>query len=184
MEKFDPQRALELIEQYHLTHTQMVPTMFIRILKMPAEQRIRYDLSSLRSVIHAAAPYPADTKIAMIEWLGPIIHEFYSCTENCLFTALDTHEWLDHPGSVGRAILGAPHILDESGRELPSGEPGSIWSEGGLPFEYLNDPEKTAASRNDRGWATVGDIGYLDEDGFVYLSDRRADLILSGGVNI
>ncbi|MEV5649514.1 AMP-binding protein [Nocardia sp. NPDC052254] len=184
MERFDPQRALELIERHRVTHTQMVPTMFVRILKLPAEQRLRYDLSSLRTVIHAAAPCPADTKRAMIDWLGPIIHEYYSCTENCLFTTSSTQEWLDHPGSVGRAILGTPHILDEAGRELPPGEPGTIWSEGGLLFEYLNDPDKTAASRNDKGWTTVGDLGFLDEDGYLHLSDRRADLILSGGVNI
>lgn len=120
----------------------------------------------------------------MIDWLGPIIHEYYSSTENSLFTTLDSHEWLAHPGSVGRAILGVPHILDESGNELPPGESGTIWSEGGLLFEYLNDPAKTAESRNDRGWTTVGDLGYVDNDGFLYLSDRRADLILSGGVNI
>ncbi|WP_019925234.1 AMP-binding protein [Nocardia sp. BMG111209] len=183
MEKFEPDRALDLIERYRVTHTQMVPTMFIRMLKLPAAQRDR-DLSSLRTVIHAAAPCPPDTKRAMIDWLGPIVHEYYSCTENCLFTALDAAEWLAHPGSVGRAILGTPHILDETGRELPLGETGTIWSEGGLPFEYLHDPEKTAAARNDRGWATVGDLGYLDEGGFLYLSDRRADLILSGGVNV
>ena len=120
----------------------------------------------------------------MIDWLGPIIHEYYSSTENSLFAALDSHEWLAHPGSVGRSILGTAHILDESGEELPPGESGTIWSDGGLMFEYLNDPEKTAAARNEIGWTTVGDLGYLDEDGYLYLSDRRADLILSGGVNI
>ncbi|MGW0043392.1 AMP-binding protein [Rhodococcus sp. NPDC003348] len=184
MERFDAERALELIERYRVTHTQMVPTMFIRMLKLPDVQRTGHDVSSLRVVIHAAAPCPPDTKRAMIDWLGPIVHEYYSSTENCLFTALDSREWLAHPGSVGRPLLGAAHIVDETGQELPAGEPGTIWSEGGLQFEYLNDPEKTAASRNDRGWTTVGDLGYLDEDGFLYLSDRRADLILSGGVNI
>ncbi|MBF6382643.1 AMP-binding protein [Nocardia farcinica] len=184
MERFDAEAALAAIERYRVTHTQMVPTMFIRMLRLPDEQRLRYDLSTLRTVIHAAAPCPPDTKRAMIDWLGPIVHEFYSCTENALFTALDSQEWLAHPGSVGRAILGTPHILDDGGRELPPGEPGTIWSEGGLMFEYLNDPAKTAASRNERGWTTVGDIGYLDEDGYLYLADRRADLILSGGVNV
>ncbi|WP_072809228.1 AMP-binding protein [Rhodococcus zopfii] len=184
MERFDPERALELVERYRVTHTQMVPTMFIRMLKLPDEQRTGHDVSSLQVVIHAAAPCPPDTKRAMIDWLGPIIHEYYSSTENSLFTTLDSHEWLAHPGSVGRAILGVPHILDESGNELPPGESGTIWSEGGLLFEYLNDPAKTAESRNDRGWTTVGDLGYVDNDGFLYLSDRRADLILSGGVNI
>lgn len=184
MERFDPERALELVERYRVTHTQMVPTMFIRMLKLPDEQRTGYDVSSLQVVIHAAAPCPPDTKRAMIDWFGPIVHEYYSSTENSLFTALDSHEWLAHPGSVGRAILGVPHILDESGDELPPGESGTIWSEGGLLFEYLNDPVKTTESRNERGWTTVGDLGYLDKDGFLYLSDRRADLILSGGVNI
>ncbi|HET8993242.1 MAG TPA: AMP-binding protein [Rhodococcus sp. (in: high G+C Gram-positive bacteria)] len=184
MERFDPEKALELVERYRVTHTQMVPTMFIRMLKLPEAQRAAFDVSSLQVVIHAAAPCPPDTKRAMIDWLGPIIHEYYSSTENSLFTALDSHEWLAHPGSVGRPILGTAHILDESGEELPPGESGTIWSEGGLMFEYLNDPEKTAAARNEAGWTTVGDLGYLDEDGYLYLSDRRADLILSGGVNI
>ncbi len=184
MERFDAERALGLVERHRVTHTQMVPTMFIRILKLPEPQRRAYDLSSLRVVIHAAAPCPQDTKRAMIDWLGPIVHEYYSSTENSLFTALDSAQWLAHPGSVGRSILGTAHILDEAGRELPPGETGTIWSDGGLLFEYLNDPEKTAGSRNEQGWTTVGDLGYLDQDGFLYLSDRRADLILSGGVNI
>ncbi|CRK52987.1 Acyl-CoA synthetase [Rhodococcus sp. RD6.2] len=184
MERFDAERALDLVERHRVTHTQMVPTMFIRILKLPEPQRTGYDLSSLQVVIHAAAPCPQDTKRAMIDWLGPIVHEYYSSTENSLFTALDSAQWLAHPGSVGRSILGTAHILDEAGRELPPGETGTIWSDGGLLFEYLNDPEKTAGSRNEQGWTTVGDLGYLDQDGFLYLSDRRADLILSGGVNI
>lgn len=184
MERFDAELTLELVERYRVTHTQMVPTMFIRMLKLPDERRAVYDLSSLEVVIHAAAPCPEDTKRAMIEWLGPIVDEYYSSTENSLFTALNSEEWLAHPGSVGRGILGTAHILDESGVELPPGETGTIWSDGGLLFEYLNDPEKTAGSRNEKGWTTVGDLGYLDEDGYLYLSERRADLILSGGVNI
>lgn len=184
MERFDPTAALELIERYRVTHTQMVPTMFIRMLKLPEKQRLSHDVSSLRTVIHAAAPCPPETKRAMIDWLGPIVDEYYSSTENCLFTTITAAEWLAHPGSVGRAVLGTPHICDENGAELPPGETGTIWSEGGLAFEYLNDPDKTAASRNEHGWATVGDLGYLDPDGYLHLSDRRADLILSGGVNI
>ncbi|MFF0699989.1 AMP-binding protein [Streptomyces tendae] len=184
MERFDAEAALELIERHHVTHTQMVPTMLTRILKLPAEARARRDMSSLRVLVHAAAPCPPMTKQALIDWLGPIVHEYYSATENYLFTAIDSEEWLAHPGSVGRALVGRPHVLDETGTELPVGEVGTIWSEGGLPFEYLNDPAKTAASRNDRGWTTVGDLGRLDADGYLYLADRRADLVISGGVNI
>lgn len=184
MEKFDAVRALELVERHAVTHTQMVPTMFIRMLKLPAEERAAFDLSSLRRVIHSAAPCPPDVKRSMIEWLGPIVDEFYSSTENYLFTTLTSQEWLDHPGSVGRSLMGVPHILDPAGNPLPTGETGTIWSEGGMPFAYLNDPAKTAEAHNEKGWTTVGDLGYLDDEGYVYLSDRRSDLILSGGVNI
>lgn len=184
MEKFDAEHALQLIEKYKVTETQMVPTMMIRMLKLPEEQRQRYDVSSLRCLVHAAAPCPADAKREMIEWIGPIVREFYSATENYLFTELDSAAWMEHPGSVGRSVVGTPHILDDEGRELPAGETGTIWSEAGLNFEYLHDPDKTAQARNERGWTTVGDLGYLDDDGFLYLSDRRSDLILSGGVNV
>ncbi|MFJ3772314.1 AMP-binding protein [Streptomyces sp. NPDC090075] len=184
MERFGAEAALELIERHRVTHTQMVPTMLTRMLKLPAEARARRDLSSLRVLVHAAAPCPPEAKRALIAWLGPIVHEYYSSTENYLFTAIDSQEWLAHPGSVGRPLLGRPHILDEVGGELPVGEIGTVWSEGGLPFEYLNDPAKTAESRNDRGWTTVGDLGHLDADGYLYLADRRVDLVLSGGVNI
>jgi long-chain acyl-CoA synthetase len=184
MDKFDASLALALIEKYRVTHTQMVPTMLIRMLKLPDEQRQETDLSSLRVVIHAAAPCPPDIKRKLIGWFGPIVREFYSATENYLFTEIDSQEWLAHPGSVGRPIAGIPHILDDQGNELPPGETGTIWSEGGPQFEYLNDKEKTAQTRNDRGWTSVGDLGYVDEEGYVFLSDRRSDLILSGGVNI
>ena len=184
MERFDALTALELIEKYRVTEVQMVPTMLIRMLKLPAEQRAAHDLSSLRCLVHAAAPMPVDAKRKMIDWVGPIVREYYSATENYLFTELDSAQWLSHPGSVGRAIVGTPHILDDDGHELPAGETGTIWAEGGLNFEYLNDPEKTAKARNDHGWTTVGDLGYLDNDGYLYLSERRSDLILSGGVNI
>ena len=120
----------------------------------------------------------------MIEWFGPIIYEYYSATEVYLLTAIDSEDWLAHRGSVGKALLGTPHILDDDGNELPVGEPGTVWSEGGAEFEYHNDPEKTAGARNDRGWTTVGDIGYLDADGYLYLTDRKADMIISGGVNV
>ena len=184
MDKFDAAGALQLIESHRVTHTQMVPTMLIRMLKLPEETRDQADVSSLRVVIHAAAPCPPEVKRRLIEWFGPIVREFYSATENYLFTELDSHEWLQHPGSVGRPVAGTPHILDDDGHELPLGQTGTIWSEAGPPFEYLNDPDKTAQTRNDHGWTSVGDLGYLDGDGYLYLSDRRSDLILCGGVNV
>jgi long-chain acyl-CoA synthetase len=184
MERFDASSALGLIERYGVTHVQMVPTMFIRMLRLPDGERLRHDLSSLRAVIHAAAPCPIDVKREMIEWLGPIIYEYYSATEVYLLTALDSEEWLAHPGSVGRAFVGRPHILGDQGNELPTGQAGTIWSEGGPGFEYHDAPEKTAESRNQRGWTTVGDVGYLDMDGYLYLTDRKANMIISGGVNV
>jgi long-chain acyl-CoA synthetase len=184
MDKFDPLWALELIEQYRVTHVQMVPTMFIRLLRLTPEERAAHDISSLRKVIHAAAPCPPDVKREMIEWLGPIIEEYYSATEVYLLTAIDSDDWLAHPGSVGKALVGTPHIVDDDGEELPVGEVGTVWSEGGPSFEYHNAPEKTADARDERGWTTVGDIGYLDADGYLYLTDRKADMIISGGVNI
>ncbi|MFS3128449.1 AMP-binding protein [Nocardioides sp. Bht2] len=184
MEKFDAAEALRLIEHHRVTHTQMVPTMFVRMLNLPDEERTKRDVSTLQAVIHAAAPCPPAVKRAMIDWVGPIVDEFYSSTEAILMTLIRSEEALRKPGSVGRAILGTPHVLDEDGNPLPAGVPGIIWSEGGLDFEYLNSPEKTAGSRNDRGWRTVGDIGYLDDEGYLFLSDRREDLILVGGVNV
>jgi long-chain acyl-CoA synthetase len=158
--------------------------MFVRMLKLPEEERRRFDTSSLEAVIHAAAPCPVEVKEQMIEWLGPVIHEYYSATEANLFTVITSEEALERPGSVGRAILGTPHILDEDGSELPPGEIGTVWSEGGLDFAYLNDPEKTASTRNEQGWTTLGDVGYLDEDGYLYLTDRKANMIIAGGVNV
>ncbi len=184
MDRFDAQAALDLIATHRVTETQMVPTMLIRMLKLPQDVRDSYDVSSLRCVIHAAAPMPADAKRKVIDWFGPIVREFYSATENYLFTELGTQEWLAHPGSVGRPLSGIPHILTDDGKELPVGEVGTIWSEGGMWFEYLNDPEKTAEARNAQGWTSVGDLGYLDADGYLYLSDRRSDLILCGGANV
>ncbi len=184
MERFDPAGYLALVERYHVTHSQLVPTMFVRMLKLPPEQRARHDLSSLRCVIHAAAPCPVQIKHQMIEWWGPIISEFYSSSEGAGATFITSPEWLAHPGSVGRTMIGKPHILDDDGRELSAGEPGTIWFADGIPFEYLNDLAKTAGARNDRGWTTVGDVGYLDDDGYLYLTDRRSFMIISGGVNI
>jgi acyl-CoA synthetase (AMP-forming)/AMP-acid ligase II len=184
MDRFEPLAALELIERFGVTHVQMVPTMFVRLLKLSEEERGRFDLSSLRSVIHAAAPCPVEVKARMIEWLGPVVHEYYSSSEGAGFTMIDPEEWLAHPGSVGRSVGGPLHILDENGVELPAGEIGTVWAEGSPRFEYHNDPEKTAGAWNDRGWSSLGDMGSLDPDGYLYLSDRRTNLILSGGVNI
>ncbi|EHI13988.1 fatty-acid--CoA ligase FadD4 [Mycolicibacterium thermoresistibile] len=184
LEKFDPERCLEAIQKYRVTHGQFVPVMFTRMLKLPESVRNSYDVSSLKRVIHAAAPCPVEIKKQMIDWWGPIIDEYYASSEAHGSTLISAEEWLQHPGSVGKPMLGAVHILDEDGNELPPGQPGEIYFEGGNSFEYLNDPEKTAASRHPKGWVTVGDVGYVDEDGYLYLTDRRHHMIISGGVNI
>jgi fatty-acyl-CoA synthase len=184
MERFDAEQALRLIERYRVTHSQWVPTMFVRLLKLPDATRSRYDLSSLRSAVHAAAPCPVPVKQAMIGWWGPVLFEYYSMTEGFGTSAITSQEWLRKPGSVGRPLMGAPHVLDDGGRELLAGEPGVIWFEGGSPSQYHSDPGKTAAATNARGWRTVGDVGYLDEDGYLFLTDRASRLIISGGVNI
>ncbi len=184
MERFDAQQALALIERYGVTCGQFVPTMFIRMLKLPDDVRARYDLSSLRSVVHAAAPCPVDVKHQMMEWWGPIIYEYYSSTEGAGATFVTPDEWLAHPGTVGKPMADRIHILDDDGNELPPGEAGTIWSEGALGFEYRNDPGKTAEAVNTLGYKTVGDIGYLDDEGYLYLTDRKAHMIIAGGVNI
>ena len=162
----------------------MVPTMFVRMLKLDEDVRRSYDHSSLVQVIHAAAPCPVDVKRAMIEWWGPIISEFYSSSEGSGATFVTSTDWLQHPGTVGKAMLGVMHILDDSGKPVPVGEVGTIWAETPQPFEYLNDQEKTQQQQNEHGWTTVGDVGYLDDDGFLYLTDRKSYMIISGGVNI
>lgn len=184
MGKFDAVGSLRLIEHHGITHSQWVPTMFVRLLKLPEDDRKRFDLSSMDMAVHAAAPCPADVKRRMLDWWGPIIHEYYSGTENNGFTAITSQEWLSHPGSVGRAKLGVLHICDEHGAELPVGTEGEVYFENGHQFSYHNDPEKTAACTNDRGWTTLGDIGRLDEQGYLYLTDRKSFVIISGGVNI
>ena len=184
MEHFDAEEFLRLIERHRVTHTQVVPTMFIRMLKLPEAVRRKYDVSSLRVAIHAAAPCPIPVKEQMIEWWGPVIREYYAGTEGNGFCAIDSAEWLAHRGSVGRAMLGTIHILDDDGTDLPPGEAGTIYFEGGTTFEYHNDPAKTAASRTKHGWSTLGDIGYVDTEGYLYLTDRKANMIISGGVNI
>lgn len=184
MEKFDPECALEAIQRHGITHAQFVPAMFVRMLKLPEKIRNSYDVSSLERVVHAAAPCPVEIKKQMIQWWGPIIDEYYASSEAVGASFIRAEDWLSHPGSVGRPLVGVPHILSEDGEELPPGEVGEIYYEGGHPFQYLKDEEKSAAARNARGWVTVGDIGYLDEDGYLYLTDRRHHMIISGGVNI
>ena len=184
LERFDAEGALDAIARHRVTHGQFVPVMFTRMLKLPEAVRNSYDVSSLQRVIHAAAPCPIDVKKQMIDWWGPIVDEYYASSEGHGFTLIGAQDWLAHPGSVGKSIIGTVHILDENGNELPAGEAGEIYFESEVKFEYLNDPEKTAASTSPQGWRTVGDIGYVDEDGFLYLTDRRHHMIISGGVNI
>lgn len=184
MEKFDAQSALDAIQRYRVTHGQFVPAHFTRMLKLPAGVRDSYDVSSLKRVMHAAAPCPVEIKQQMIDWWGPIVDEYYASSEAHGSTLISADEWLKHPGSVGKAMFGAVHILDEDGKELPAGQAGEIYFEGGNAFEYLNDPDKTAKSRHEQGWTTVGDVGYLDDEGYLYLTDRRHHMIISGGVNI
>ena len=184
MEKFDAEQALRLIERHRVTHSQWVPTMFVRMLRLPDETRRSVDVSSLRYVIHAAAPCPVDVKRRMIDWLGPIIWEYYGGSEGNGLTVLDSHEWLAHPGSVGRAKIGRIRICGANGEELPVGEEGGVYFSDGPVFDYHNDPDKTAEARNRHGWSTLGDIGYVDGQGYLYLTDRKANMIISGGVNI
>ena len=185
MERFDPEQYLALVERYRVTHSQLVPTMFSRLLKLPEEVRTRYDLSSLETVVHAAAPCPVPVKEQMIEWWGPIVSEYYGATEGLGFTACDSEEWLAHKGTVGRVLLGELHILDEEGRECPPHTPGTVWFKTATPFEYFDDPAKTAEARSADGqMSTVGDVGYVDDDGFLHLTDRKTFMIISGGVNI
>jgi long-chain acyl-CoA synthetase len=187
MERFDPEQWLQLIERYGVTHCQMVPTMFSRLVKLPEETKRRYDLSSLEVIIHAAAPCPVPVKEAMIEWIGPKIIEYYGATEANGFTFCDSDEWMAHPGTVGKPVLGELVILDDDGEPCPIGTSGTVWFRGATAFEYYNDPAKTAESRKEEDaglMSTVGDVGYVDEDGYLYLTDRKSYMIISGGVNI
>ena len=187
MEHFDPERCLALIEQHKVTHAQFVPTMFVRMLKLSDEVRSSYDLSSLRSVVHAAAPCPPEVKRRMIDWWGPVIHEYYSGTEGMGMTWITSPEALTHPGSVGKAIWGEVHVCGDDGEDLPTGDDGVVYfaaRSGAATFQYNHDPEKTRQTFNDKGWSTLWDVGHVDDDGYLYLTDRKLFMIVSGGVNI
>ena len=184
MQRFDPAAALEAIEKYHCTHSQWVPTMFIRMLKLPEAARQQHDVSSMQVAIHAAAPCPIAVKERMIEWWGPVINEYYAGTEGSGFCAVASKDWLEHKGTVGRPLFGAVHVVGDDGNEMGAGQIGTIYFSGGTDFEYLNDPDKTLTAYNAQGWSTLGDVGYLDDEGYLYLTDRKAYMIISGGVNI
>ncbi|GAA3467720.1 AMP-binding protein [Nonomuraea roseola] len=183
--RFEPEPILALIEKYRVTNAMMVPTMFHRMLLLPPEVRKRYDLSSIRQVVHTAAACPVAVKQAIMDWWGPVLYEYYGSTESTIAFSVKPHDWLARPGTVGRpAPTFEAKILDENGMELPPGEPGMIYVKSGLgTFEYRKDPVKTASSMRGE-WYAPGDIGFLDKDGFLFLCDRRTDLIISGGVNI
>jgi acyl-CoA synthetase (AMP-forming)/AMP-acid ligase II len=187
MEHFDAAEALALIEKHHVTHSQWVPTMFVRMLKLPDEVRAAHDVSSMQVAVHAAAPCPIPVKEQMIDWWGPVIHEYYAGTEGNGFCYCNSEEWLAHKGTVGRGLTAPVLILDEEGNEVPVGEEGTIYfgaTPAGRIFEYHNDPDKTAGSYRDDGSSTLGDIGKVDADGFLYLTDRKANMIITGGVNV
>jgi long-chain acyl-CoA synthetase len=185
MEHFDAEQCLALIEQHRITHIQLVPTMFSRMLKLPEAVRRRYDVSSLKIAVHAAAPCPIPVKEQMIDWWGPIIHEYYGATEGLGFAACNSEEWLAHRGTVGKVLLGELHVLDEAHQLVPRGQAGELWFKTATPFVYFNDPERTRQSRSEDGtMTTVGDVGYVDDDGYVHLTDRSTFMIVCGGVNI
>jgi long-chain acyl-CoA synthetase len=184
MERFDAEAALAAIERHKVTCAQWVPTHFVRMLKLPEETRARYDVSSLKAVFHAAAPCPVPVKAAMIAWWGPIVQEYYAGTEGNGFCAITAQEWLNKKGSVGRGMTAELKICDEAGEPLPQGAEGVVYFAGGGAFEYHNDPAKTAESRNRHGWTTLGDVGWVDADGYLFLTDRKSFMIISGGVNI
>ncbi|GAA1900985.1 acyl-CoA synthetase [Lapillicoccus jejuensis] len=187
MQRFDPERFLEAVERFRVTDSQVVPTMFVRLLKLPEEVRRAADTSSLRTVVHAAAPCPVEVKQQVLAWLGPIVHEYYASTEANGATQVGPQDWLAHPGTVGRPLLGVPHVCGPDGAELAPGEVGTIFFErDAMPFAYHGDPARTAAAQHPDhpAWSTVGDLGYLDDEGWLFLTDRQAFMIISGGVNI
>ncbi|WP_197911932.1 AMP-binding protein [Kineobactrum salinum] len=184
MESFDAEKALHLIDRYKVTISQWVPTHFVRLVNLPEEVRSKYDISSLQLALHSAASCPVSVKKEMIDWWGPILYEHYGSSEQTTLTFIDSKDWLAHPGSVGKCILGKIHICDDNGEELPVGSVGQIYSEGSASYTYHNSPESTLKSKNQHGWTTVGDMGRLDEDGYLYLSDRKDFMIITGGVNV
>lgn len=184
MERFDPEAYLEAVQKYGVTHSQLVPTMFVRMLKLPEEVRAKYDVSTIQVAVHAAAPCPREIKQKMIDWWGPVLVEYYAGTEGNGATFCDSHEWLAHPGTVGKPIVGSIYIAGPDGEELPQGETGGVYFNTGIDFVYFGDPEKTAKSFIKPGVGTLGDVGFLDGDGYLYLTDRASYTIISGGVNI
>jgi long-chain acyl-CoA synthetase len=184
MEKFDAEAALGLIAEHRVTASQWVPTHFVRMLRLPDPLRHKYDTSSLKVAIHAAAPCPVPVKEQMIAWWGPVLYEYYAGTEGNGMTFISSTDWLKKKGSVGKAVYGVLHICDEQGNELPPNTEGTVYFSGAKEFVYHNAPEKTEQSRNQQGWSSLGDIGYLDDEGYLFLTDRKAFMIISGGVNI
>ena len=186
MPKFDASAALAAIERYRINRSQWVPAMFIRLLRLPAEERARHDLSSHRFAVHAAAPCPVEVKKRMLDWWGPIIHEYYAGSEQNGSTHVGPGEWLKYPGTVGKAISGTLHICDDEGNEMPAGEVGTIYFEQDRQFRYHNDAEKTRQARHPLHptWTTLGDVGYVNDEGYLFLVDRKSFMIISGGVNI
>jgi len=187
MERFSEVAFLDAIERHHVTHTQVVPTMLVRLLRLPTGERDAHDLSSLRVVVHGAGPCPVDVKRRAIEWLGPIVHEYYAGTEVNGLTFITAEQWLAHPGSVGRAVLGFVHVCDDDGADVPAGRDGLVYFERRRPpFEYLGAPEATRRAQHPvhPTWTTLGDVGHVDDDGWLYLTDRREFLVVTGGVNV
>ncbi|MEL7218433.1 MAG: AMP-binding protein, partial [Pseudomonadota bacterium] len=184
LEKFEPEAALQAIEKYKVTDSQWVPTHFVRFLKLDPAIRGKYDLSSHKRALHAAAPCPVPIKREMIEWWGPIVNEYYAGSEGIGMTMIGAADWLEHPGTVGKVIYGQLHVCGPDGEEVPAGTDGLIYFENALLPTYHNDPEKTAEAMHPKGWMTLGDIGHVDDDGYLFLTDRKSHMIISGGVNI
>ena len=184
MEKFNPEETLALIEKHGIDAGQFVPTHFVRMLKLPPEVRARYDVSSMKSAVHVAAPCPIPVKEQMLSWWGPVIHEYYAGSEGNGASYVSPQDWLAHKGTVGKAVFGELHVVGEDGEEVPPRTEGTVYFGGGAPLTYHNAPEKIAENTNKYGWSTLGDVGWIDEEGFLYLTDRKSFMIISGGVNI